>query len=93
MRINKDENIMLRKSITIFKDDYDFIKQYANSINKSVSEVMRALTIKQIKEEQNQELLSFLNNNCSFVSREEQEEFDKMDVDFENISGTKVVFK
>lgn len=90
--ISSNGNVMLRKSITIFKDDYEFIKNYANSINKSVSEVIRVLTIKQIEQEQNQELLDFLNNNCSFVSKEEQEEFDKLDIDFEDTSGKKVVF-
>ena len=57
---NKDT--MVRKTITIFNEDYEFIKKYANSINKSVSEVMRVFTIKQIEEEQNQNLLDFLNH-------------------------------
>ena len=87
---NKDT--MVRKTITIFNEDYEFIKKYANSINKSVSEVMRVFTIKQIEEEQNQNLLDFLNNNCTFVSRDEQAEFDKMDIDFDDISGTEVKF-
>ena len=87
---NKDT--MVRKTITIFNEDYEFIKKYANSINKSVSEVMRVFTIKQIEEEQNQNLLDFLNNNCTFVSQEEQADFDKMDIDFDDISGTEVKF-
>lgn len=87
---NKDT--MVRKTITIFNDDYEFIKKYANSINKSVSEVMRVFTIKQIEEEQNQNLLDFLNNNCTFVSQDEQEDFDKMNIDFDDISGTEVKF-
>ena len=87
---NKDT--MVRKTITIFNEDYEFIKKYANSINKSVSEVMRVFTIKQIEEEQNQSLLDFLNNNCTFVSQDEQEDFDKMNIDFDDISGTEVKF-
>ena len=87
---NKDT--MVRKTITIFNEDYEFIKKYANSINKSVSEVMRVFTIKQIEEEQNQNLLDFLNNNCTFVSQEEQADFDKMNIDFDDISGTEVKF-
>ena len=87
---NKDT--MVRKTITIFNNDYEFIKKYANSINKSVSEVMRVFTIKQIEEEQNQNLLDFLNNNCTFVSQDEQEDFDKMNIDFDDISGTEVKF-
>jgi len=87
---NKDT--MVRKTITIFNEDYEFIKKYANSINKSVSEVMRVFTIKQIEEEQNQNLLDFLNNNCTFVSQDEQEDFDKMNIDFDDISGTEVTF-
>ncbi|EJP26263.1 hypothetical protein HMPREF1142_0848 [Peptostreptococcaceae bacterium AS15] len=87
---NKDT--MVRKTITIFNEDYEFIKKYANSINKSVSEVMRVFTIKQIEEEQNQNLLDFLNNNCTFVSQEEQSDFDKMNIDFDDISGTEVKF-
>jgi len=87
---NKDT--MVRKTITIFNEDYEFIKKYANSINKSVSEVMRVFTIKQIEEEQNQNLLDFLNNNCTFVSQDEQEDFDKMNIDFDDISGTEVKF-
>lgn len=87
---NKDT--MVRKTITIFNEDYEFIKKYANSINKSVSEVMRVFTIKQIEEEQNQNLLDFLNNNCTFVSQDEQADFDKMDIDFDDISGTEVKF-
>ena len=87
---NKDT--MVRKTITIFNEDYEFIKKYANSINKSVSEVMRVFTIKQIEEEQNQNLLDFLNNNCTFVSQEEQFEFDKMNIDFDDVKGTEVKF-
>ena len=87
---NKDT--MVRKTITIFNEDYEFIKKYANSINKSVSEVMRVFTIKQIEEEQNQNLLDFLNNNCTFVSQDEQADFDKMDIDFDDIGGTEVKF-
>lgn len=87
---NKDT--MVRKTITIFNEDYEFIKKYANSINKSVSEVMRVFTIKQIEEEQNQNLLDFLNNNCTFVSQEEQADFDKMNIDFDDINGTEVKF-
>ena len=87
---NKDT--MVRKTITIFNEDYEFIKKYANSINKSVSEVMRVFTIKQIEEEQSQNLLDFLNNNCTFVSQDEQEDFDKMNIDFDDISGTEVKF-
>ena len=87
---NKDT--MVRKTITIFNEDYEFIKKYANSINKSVSEVMRVFTIKQIEEEQNQNLLDFLNNNCTFVSQEEQADFDKMNIDFDDISGKEVKF-
>jgi hypothetical protein len=87
---NKDT--VVRKTITIFNEDYEFIKKYANSINKSVSEVMRVFTIKQIEEEQNQNLLDFLNNNCTFVSQDEQEDFDKMNIDFDDISGTEVKF-
>lgn len=87
-----NKNTMVRKTITIFNEDYEFIKKYANSINKSVSEVMRVFTIKQIEEEQNQNLLDFLNNNCTFVSQEEQADFDKMNIDFDDISGTEVKF-
>ena len=87
---NKDT--MVRKTITIFNEDYEFIKKYANSINKSVSEVMRVFTIKQIEEEQNQNLLDFLNNNCTFVSQDEQEDFDKMNIDFDDVKGTEVKF-
>ena len=87
-----NKNTMVRKTITIFNEDYEFIKKYANSINKSVSEVMRVFTIKQIEEEQNQNLLDFLNNNCTFVSQDEQEDFDKMNIDFDDISGTEVKF-
>ena len=87
---NKDT--MVRKTITIFNEDYEFIKKYANSINKSVSEVMRVFTIKQIEEEQNQNLLDFLNNNCTFVSQDEQADFDKMDIHFDAIGGTEVKF-
>ena len=50
------KDIMIRKTITIFNDDYEFIKKYANSVNKSVSEVMRVFTIRQIEEEQNKNL-------------------------------------
>ena len=77
------KDIMIRKTITIFNDDYEFIKKYANSVNKSVSEVMRVFTIRQIEEEQ---------NKCTFVSQEEQSEFDKMNIDFDDVKGTEVKF-
>ena len=43
---------------------------------------MRDLTLTKIKEYEEESLLNFLNNNCTFISDEKQKEFDNLDIDF-----------
>ena len=78
---------MLRKTITIFQGDYDIIKQYAYSVNQSFSEAIRTLSVKQIQQQENEDLLSFLNNNCKFIDEYEQKEIDSKNLDYTNLNG------
>lgn len=81
------DDTMLRKTITIFQGDYDIIKQYANSVNQSFSEAIRTLSVKQIQQQENEDLLSFLNNNCKFIDECEQKEIDSKNLDYTNLNG------
>lgn len=77
----------LRKNITISKKDYETIKSYIGKTGQSFSEFLSLTAIKQIEKQEQMDLLTYLNNNCSFVSKKEQKEIDSLNIDYSNTEG------
>lgn len=73
----------LRKNITISEEDYDAINSYCRKVGKTFSEFLRDSALEVVRREEETELLEYLIRNVSFVSEEEQEEFEKMELDLE----------
>lgn len=73
----------LRKNITISEEDYDAINSYCRKVGKTFSEFLRDSVLEVVRREEETGLLEYLIRNVSFVSKEEQEEFEKMELDLE----------
>lgn len=82
---------MVRTSITMSRDYYDTIKNYALKLNKTFSQAISELAIAKVNEIEQTELLNFLQNNCSFASADEQAEFDNMDLNLEDTKGKEII--
>ena len=77
----------LRKNITLSKDEYETISLFAKKQGLSFSEFLRTAALKVAKKSEDLDLLDFVTKNSEFVSAEEQKEFDKMNIDFNDIEG------
>ncbi len=77
----------IRKNITIKEDAYKVINEYAKKQGISFSEMLWKSAIQKINQSEEMDLLSFLQENCKFVSEEEQKELDHMNIDFSDCSG------
>ena len=73
----------LRKNITIEEEDFSIISRYCKKIGKSFSEFLRDSALSEISRAEEIDLYNYLIKNISFVSKQEQKEFEKMDLDFE----------
>lgn len=78
---------MLRKNISIDEKEYNIILNYIRSNNISFSEFLRETALTFIKKQEELDLLQFLNDNCEYMSKEENEEIRKMNIDFSEIEG------
>lgn len=67
---------MLRKNITISKEDYQVIKDFSRKTGISFSELLRRGTLNYVKEFEKRDLAKFLKDNCPYASEEEQKEFE-----------------
>ncbi len=86
-RVIIKEYEMPRKCITLTETEYDVIIDYANKNGLSFSEFVMKAVLDLIAAEEEMELATFLNKHLEFVSNEEQEEIDNMNIDFDNLSG------
>jgi len=68
---------MLRKNITISEEDYQAIKDFSKKTGISFSELISKGALHYIKEVENMDLVKFIKENCSYVSDEEQNEFEE----------------
>ena len=73
----------LRKNITIEEEEFSIISRYCKKIGKSFSEFLRDSALSEIRRAEEIDLYNYLIKNISFVSKQEQKEFEKMDLDFE----------
>ena len=83
---------MIRKNITLTKEQNNMIEKAAKINGVSFSEFLRNSAINEIKRQNDLELAEFLKANCKNASDEEQKEFESMGFesydmgDFEEIS-------
>ncbi|MBQ7612398.1 MAG: hypothetical protein IJU92_04925 [Spirochaetaceae bacterium] len=73
----------LRKNITIEEEDFLTISQHCKKVGKTLSEFLREAALDIIAKQEQLDLYDYLNKNISFVSAQEQREFDELDLDFE----------
>ena len=73
----------LRKNITIDEEDYSIISRYCKKIGKSFSEFLRDSALNEINKVEEKDLYNYLIKNVTFASKQEQKEFEKLDLDFE----------
>lgn len=71
----------VRKNITLTKKQADEIERFTRLNGISVSEFLRNTAIKEIRRINNLDLLSYLKENCDYVSDEEQKEINKLNLD------------
>ena len=83
-------NKYLRKNITMKTEDVDTINDYVQKTNDTFSNFLVKAALKYINDQDNMELLEFLNNNCEYVSDNEQNYLDSLDVDFTETEGKEI---
>lgn len=73
----------LRRNITINEEDCSIIDRYCKKLGKSFSEFLREAALNEINKAEELDLYNYLIKNVPFVSKQEQKEFEKLDIDFE----------
>ena len=77
----------IRKNITLPVTAYETINDYAKKCGMSFSEFLRDAALKTIVRSENLSLLEYINANCAYIDRHEQEEIEALNIDFDNLSG------
>lgn len=77
----------IRKNITLPVTAYETINNYAKKCGMSFSEFLREAALKAIVQSENLSLLEYINANCSYMDRHEQETIEALNIDFDNLSG------
>lgn len=78
---------MIRKNITLPVTTYETINNHAKKCGMSFSEFLRTSALKAIVNSENSSLLEYINANCAYMDRNEQEEIEALNIDFDNLSG------
>ena len=78
---------MVRKNITLSVTAYETINDYAKKCGMSFSEFLRDTALKAIAKSENLSLLEYINENCTYMDKHEQEEIEALNIDFDNLSG------
>lgn len=81
----------IRKNILFSPEENDLITKFADKIGLTFSEFIRKTVLEKIDKEENLNLLDFLLKNCSYVDKEEQNDFEKMNIDFSDLSGKEIL--
>lgn len=77
----------IRKNITLPVTTYETINNYAKKCGMSFSEFLRDSALKVIVNSENLSLLEYINANCDYMDRNEQEEIEALNINFDNLSG------
>lgn len=80
----------IRKNISLLKEDYNLILEYVQSNNYTFSGFLRDVAINYIKEKENINLLETINSQVSYVDAKEQEEIEKLNLDFSSLDGKEI---
>lgn len=78
---------MIRKNITLSTTAYEAINNHAKKCGMSFSEFLRDTALKAIVESENLSLLEYINKNCVYMDRREQEEIEALNINFAHLSG------
>lgn len=71
-------------------EDIDTINDYIQKTNDTFSNFLVKAALKYINDQDNLELLEFLNNNCEYVSDSEQKYLDSLNIDFSETEGKEI---
>ena len=66
---------------------YETINNYAKKCGMSFSEFLRDAALKAIVKSENLSLLEYINTNCEYMDKHEQEEIEALNIDFDDLSG------
>ena len=73
----------LRKNITIEEEDFSIISRHCKKLGKSFSEFLRDAALNEINKSEEEDLYNYLIKNISFASKQEQKEFDMLDLELD----------
>ena len=77
----------IRKNITLPVTAYETINDYAKKCGMSFSEFLRDTALNAIAKIEDLSLLEYINANCVYVDKNEQEEIEALNIDFDDLSG------
>lgn len=77
----------IRKNITLTKSVYETINNYAKKRGMTFSEFLRETALQEIDRSEQMSLLEYINNNCAYLSPQEQKEIESLNIDFNDLSG------
>ena len=77
----------VRKNITLSATAYETSNDYAKKCGMSFSEFLRDTALKAISENENSSLLKYINANCTYIDKQEQEEIEDLNIDFDDLNG------
>ena len=80
----------VRKNITMKAQDINTINDYLIKTNETFSSFLVKAALKYIDDQENMDLLEFLNNNCKYVSKAEQKDIDLMNINFSDTKGKEI---
>ena len=78
----------IRKNITLPVTAYEIINDYAKKCGTSFSEFLRDTALKAIAKSENLSLLEYINKNCAYVDKNEQEEIEALNIDFDDLTSS-----
>lgn len=80
----------VRKNITMKAQDINTINDYLIKTKETFSSFLVKAALKYIDDQENMDLLEFLNNNCKYVSKAEQKDIDLMNINFSDTKGKEI---
>ena len=78
----------IRKNITLPVTAYETINDYAKKCGMSFSEFLRDTALKAIAKSEDLSLLEYINANCAYVDKNEQEEIEALNIDFDDLTSS-----
>ena len=75
----------IRKNITLPVTAHEIINDYAKKCGLSFSEFLRDTALKAIAKSGNSKQLEYINTNCTYMDKNEQEEIEALNIDFDNL--------